>query len=339
MKRSALLAVFFSVVLPTLASAQTWPELKLIDEHPVDNMRGGNLSGLAVCNGELWTESDRDDDQVYKLDISQRVFKAIAYPFKAPSPPDSGLSLSIKATVLAATVARGGRLDFEGITCDAAGNRYVVSEGYASVLKLPVDGSAPFWLDISPSVVAQARAAGLLQHFNAIFEGVAIDPEGNRLWLAAEHSARGLLAVRRDGTQWGCGDTCVVMHEDGLIPLPKQLSGPAFPPLPMDFSDLAFYHGKLFTLERVAHQICRRDLQHGAVEACWSFADVTLAEHRRYHTPFGVLEALVVDDKGAWLGVDNNFAVRQDGEQRPVVFRFALPKGGWDAPPQANNSK
>ena len=33
-------------------------------------MRGGNLSGLALCGNALWTVSDRDDDQIYRLDIS-----------------------------------------------------------------------------------------------------------------------------------------------------------------------------------------------------------------------------------------------------------------------------
>ena len=44
------------------------PELKLLAEHPVDGMRGGNLSGLAVCGKDLWTVSDRDDDRIYRLD-------------------------------------------------------------------------------------------------------------------------------------------------------------------------------------------------------------------------------------------------------------------------------
>lgn len=31
------------------------PELKLLSEHAVDGMRGGNLSGLALCGNEMWT--------------------------------------------------------------------------------------------------------------------------------------------------------------------------------------------------------------------------------------------------------------------------------------------
>lgn len=33
----------------------------------------------------------------------------------------------------------------------------------------------------------QARASGMLLHYNALLEGLVIDPAGERLWLAAEH--------------------------------------------------------------------------------------------------------------------------------------------------------
>ena len=49
-------------------SAEPAPELRLLSEHAVDGMRGGNLSGLAQCGKDLWTVSDRDDDQIYRLD-------------------------------------------------------------------------------------------------------------------------------------------------------------------------------------------------------------------------------------------------------------------------------
>jgi len=38
-----------------------------------------------------------------------------------------------------------------------------------------------------------------------------------------------------------------------------------------------------------------------------------------------------LDEQGAWIGVDNNAQPRRDGEKRPIVWRFAAPKGGWGA--------
>ncbi|MNJ52417.1 hypothetical protein D3C77_477510 [compost metagenome] len=103
--------------------------------------------------------------------------------------------------------------------------------------------------------------------------------------------------------------------------------------LPRDFADLALFNDKLFTLERNAHRICRRDPVRAKVERCWSYAEGALVEPRLYSQPFGLAEALVIDAEGAWIGLDNNSATRKDGESRPIVWRFAAPTGGWSAKP------
>lgn len=100
-----------------------------------------------------------------------------------------------------------------------------------------------------------------------------------------------------------------------------------------DFADLALFNGKLFTLERNAFQICRRDAATAQVELCWSFADETLTPNRRYAQAYGLAEALLVDADGVWVGIDNNFGARADGEKRPMVYRFSAPVGGWSAKP------
>ena len=64
----ALAILMLSGLAVTQVAAAPMAELKLVSEHPVDGMRGGNLSGLALCDNELWTVSDRDDDQIYRLD-------------------------------------------------------------------------------------------------------------------------------------------------------------------------------------------------------------------------------------------------------------------------------
>ncbi|MBU6961077.1 esterase-like activity of phytase family protein [Pseudomonas sp. CVAP len=321
----------FALALLLLASAvaaEPAPELTLVSEHAVDGMRGGNLSGLAQCGKDLWTVSDRDDDQIYRLDTSERVWQAETVRINVPPVPDSGLPWGLKSRTWAASFVRGGNLDFEGITCDKAGNRYIVSEAHAAVLQVPVQGPAA-WLRISPIMVREARASGMLLHFNALFEGLAISPQGDQLWLAAERERRGLLLVKRQQTVWDCDGSCVLLSEAG-----KEMQPAPFPnakPVSKDFADLALFNGKLFTLERNAFQICRRDALSAKVERCWSFAAEALQEHRRYPQPYGLAEALVVDADGAWIGIDNNNGARADGEARPIVWRFAAPQGGWDA--------
>lgn len=303
--------------------------LQFVAEHPVEGMPSGNLSGLALCGNDMWTVSDRDDERIYRLLIDEtpgKAWQATAEPFVVPGTPESGLSWGAKARVSVGGLLRGGAMDFEGISCDQAGNRYVVSEGYAAVLLLPAVGE-PSWLPLPQNLLRQARASGLLMEFNALYEGIAISADGKQLWLAAERQRRGLLKVHNENGTWKCDGNCVMLSEGGTALPPPELG--AERALPIDFSDLALYKDKLFTLERLAHQICRRDPKTGAQELCWSFAAGALAPERRYDLPYGVAEALILDDKGAWIGLDNGEHARADGDSRPYVLRFAAPAGGW----------
>lgn len=326
----ALAILMLSSLAATQVAAAPAAELKLVSEHPVDGMRGGNLSGLALCGNELWTVSDRDDDQIYRLDISAPTWKAETVKIDVPPVPESGLPWGLRSRTKAASFIRGGDLDFEGITCDAVGNRYIVSEAHAAVLQVPVTG-APDWLKIAPGMVREARASGLLLHFNALFEGLAINPEGNQIWLAAERERRGLISIKRPQSLWDCDGPCVLLSEAGTEMQPAQV--PKAKAVARNFSDVALFQGKLFTLESSRYQLCRRDAVTAAVEQCWSFASEMLMPQRRYDQPYGLAEALVVDADGAWIGLDNNFGPRADGEKRPMVYRFAAPAGGWSAKP------
>ncbi|MFO2463239.1 esterase-like activity of phytase family protein [Pseudomonas sp. 15FMM2] len=326
----ALAILLLSGLAATAAVAGPVAELKLIAEHPVEGMRGGNLSGLALCGTQLWTVSDRDDEQIYRLDTAGQTWQAQAIAITVPPVPESGLPWGLRARTTAASVIRGGDLDFEGISCDAAGNRYIVSEAHAAVLQVPVQGQ-PEWLKIAPSMVREARASGMLLHFNALFEGLAVNPEGNQIWLAAERERRGLISIKRAQSLWDCEGPCVLVSEAGQEMQPAQFPGAKA--VSRDFADLALFDGKLFTLERNAFQICRRDSVTARVELCWSFADQTLAPSRRYPQSYGLTEALLIDKDGAWIGIDNNFGARVDGEKRPMIYRFAAPADGWSAKP------
>lgn len=321
------LALLCLLALP--AWAQTAAQLQLAGEHPVEGMANGNLSGLAWCGDGLWAVSDRDDRQLYRLDASQPVWQAQAEPFQAPPVPDTGLSWGARTRASLAGAVRGGEMDFEGLSCDSLGNRYLASEAHAAVLRVDPAGNAE-WLHLPPALVRQARASGMLLEFNAMFEGIAVDPQAERLWLAAERQRRGLLVLHRKQNRWQCTGGCALLAEGGEEQPPAALSEQA---LPRSFSALAFFDGKLFTLEPASHQICRRSPASGEAERCWSFAEAALAEPRRYPTRFGSAEALWVDGEGAWIGVDNNQMRRADGEDRPIVWRFAAPKGGWSARP------
>lgn len=319
-----------------LITSPSWPELDLITEHPIEDMPDGNLSGMAVCDGKLWAISDRSDQQIYQLIPQQSatqefislVLRAEAVNFSAPTAPKNGLPWWGGVANFTIGQFRGGILDFEGVSCDREGNRYLVSEAYLAVLKLPKQGD-PEWLSLPNELWQQANENGLLQKANQTFEGIAVDPDGQRLWLAAERNKRGILSLVRTEQGWQCPDNkCVLLVEAGREAFPKQFRRKRVDV--RDFSDLVFYKEKLFTLERSAYRVCRRSLEDGQVEKCWSFARDSLQPQRQYKA-YGMPEALWIDEQGAWIGVDNDTKNKRiDGEDRPIVWRFIAPKEGWE---------
>lgn len=309
-------------------SEQPWPELTGLVEHPVAGMSAGNLSGLARCQGQLWAISDREDRHLHRLNTQNALWQATAEPFAVPDLPAS-LPWTVRTQAALSAWVRGGAMDFEGISCDGAGQRYLVSEAYASVLRLGPEGTSE-WLALPELLWTQAQAQGLLRQQNAFYEGLAVDASATHLWLAAERTRRGLLQLEFVDGHWLCPKQQCILFLDA--PADASSAAPAETAPSLDFSDLVWFRGKLFTLERQARWVCRRDSASGAVERCWSFAVTAQQPNGRYPTPYGVAEALWLEDDRILIGLDNNDLARADGETRPIVWQFSAPEGGWLAP-------
>lgn len=311
-----------------VALAEPWPELKLLNEHPVEGLNMGNLSGLSRCTGQLLALSDREDATLHSLVTQGEVWQAKAEVFTLPEAPESQLPWGMRAQAALNAPVRGGQMDFEGLVCDEQGNRYLVSEAYAAVLQITPEGLGR-WLSLPEALLPQARSRGLLRKHNALYEGIAIDPAGTHLWLAAEREQRGLLHLEQREGRWECPEShCVLFFDSQAVPSGSSEASPA-----PDFSDLQLFHDKLFTLERQMRQLCRRSLATGEVERCWSFLATAQLEGKRYPTPYGVAEALWLEEDSVLIGLDNNDRAREDGEERPIIWRFAAPAEGWMANP------
>ena len=322
----ALLAAFLLAF-----SALSWAgeaELELAHEYPVSGFSAGNLSGLTQCAGSFWAVSDRLDTQYYQLIPGPSQWQAKALPLTSPAPDNKALPWWISAENRLIGWLRGGQLDFESISCDAQGNRYLLSEAYVSVLKVSPQGREQ-WLSFPDNWLAQAQASNLLMRYNALLEGLAITPDGNQLWLAAERDQRGLIAFEQKDQTWQCAGDCIKLSEGGQKPSPFSASGVL---KSLDFSDLVWHQGRLFSLERLEQKICRRAPHTAQVERCWSFASTALLPGKRYPVDYGMAEALWLDDQYAYIGLDNGELPRADGEQRPIIWQFNAPKGGWNAP-------
>ncbi|WP_252272911.1 esterase-like activity of phytase family protein [Pseudomonas subflava] len=303
-------------------------QLELLAEHPVEGMAGGNLSGLTRCGEEWLAISDREDDRLYSLKPGDGAWQADAETFDAPPVPPSALPWGLRMRTWAVNLVRPGKLDFESIGCDDKGNRYLLSEAHVALLQVGPSGMAE-WLPLPDTLIRQARASGMLLRHNALLEGLAIDPAGTRLWLAAERERRGLLVLHLEKGRWRCTGGCILMSEAGQLRSP--LTPQSDTRYPRSFGDLVFHDDKLFSLERLEHRICRRNPSTGAQEKCWSFSAAAQESGRVYPEPYGAAEALWLDEEGAWLGLDNNDLARADGERRPLLWQFKPPAGGWSA--------
>lgn len=336
--RRLLLAGCLFAALPVTAFERA-PELTLQQAQPVDGMQHGNLSALQYCGGRLLSLSDREDQQLFVLHSAEAGWQATGEQFELPDSSPSMLPVQLLAGAWLRGLS-GRALDFEGLACDAEGNRYLVSESQLGVLKLPPAAQTSVkgeWLELDPAVYSEGESKGLWQQVNALAEGLAINPEADTLWLAAERQGRGLLKLQRQGDEWRCPLAgCVLLAERRFLPTdafaPGVLSKEV---LPVDFSDLALWQGKLWTLERNAHQVCRRSPLSGKRERCWSFAQTVLAEPYFYpDAPYGLAEALLINEDGIMIGLDNNDRKRPDGDSRPWIFQFALPADWQEEPPR-----
>tara|TARA_R110002124_G_scaffold41661_1_gene129033 strand:+ start:14808 stop:15836 length:1029 start_codon:yes stop_codon:yes gene_type:complete len=327
--RQLALASLLFVALPVNAFERA-PELVLVQALPVDGMERGNLSALQYCGSQLLALSDREDQTLFVLQTIGASWQASAEHFELPKDSPSMLPVQLLAGAWLRGLS-GRALDFEGLACDAQANRYLVSESQLGVLKLPPAGETAVkgqWLDLDPAVYSEGESRGLWQQVNALAEGVAIDAEAETLWLAAERQGRGLLKLQRQDDQWRCPLAgCVLLAERRFLPTDTFAPGVLNKEvLPADFSDLVLWQGKLWTLERNAHQVCRRSSVSGKRERCWSFAQTVLAEPYFYpDAPFGLAEALLINEDGIMIGLDNNDRVRPDGDSRPWIFQFELP--------------
>lgn len=307
-----------------------WPELQLLQVLPVEGMPEGNLSGLARCAGELQAISDREDDRLYHLRLQgqapDQLLQASAERWQVAMPSIWSLPPDLLLTLPLMWPLRGGTLDFEGMKCDAAGNRYVVSETFAAVLQISPQGDA-HWLALPPDLFTLARRRGLWQKVNAIVEGLAVSADGQQLWLAAEREQRGLLALHLDADGWHCSQPCVLLTEGGDIAPPPDV--PDGEQEPVDFAGLVWHAGYLFTLDRQQALICRHAASSGVQQRCWSFRQTLERADLRYAKASRFAEALWLDEQEALIGIDNNNRPNAAGERRPLLWRMAAPPGGW----------
>lgn len=216
------------------------------------------------------------------------------------------------ADVMKASLARkgrGGRFDCEGMALDESGNIYICEEAQRLIFRASPDGGTIEALPIDWSAARKYFLGGA----NASFEGVAVG--GGKLFVANERENPRVLVVDLETKQ---------LEETFFVDsLGFAIGGP-------HYSDLAYYDGSLFVLDRNHRCILEVDPKARKVVAEHSFGTMEISNDHAYVTeyPTGTMEGLAVDDKYFWLVTDNNglgrFAAKSD--IRPTLFRCVRPR-------------
>ncbi|WP_233998929.1 hypothetical protein [Microbulbifer pacificus] len=279
----------------------------------IDGSEGLDISGLSFCDGELLAVADKVSEQIFQLspesDRDSVALKTKA-GFTRPSlPDDQPVPLKARALHVASPSLS---MDFEGITCDADGI-YLLSERYNRIARLNSIESRGEWLPVRWSESAKTR--GFLRVFNAESEGVA--KIGDDFWVALERDPRGLLKLHA-GDQEG--------RDFRVVP---EVKGLDFRGRSEDIAGLAAYDGALFTLERNAFAVCRRNVESLQAEWCIHYHDVEEGSEFVYlDTRFGKGEGLAVNERGIFVVLDNNGIGRAAAPEdtRGLLLHLAFPE-------------
>ena len=201
------------------------------------------------------------------------------------------------------------RYDGEGIAVDAQGALYLCEESQRSIFKCASNQVERLAIDWSPVKKYFGRDP------NASFEGIAIG--GNHLYVANERDSARIIVV--DLRQLKVIDSFFLDAEAFAF------GGP-------HYSDLSFWEGKLFILDRNHRTILEVNPTTKKVISEYSFAQMELAENVAYRTayPTGTMEGLAVDREFFWMVTDNNGfgRIKYPKDSRPTLFKCRRPLQG-----------
>jgi uncharacterized protein YjiK len=277
----------------TVAQKNSYPflEFKELKQFPEGHRKGKfDLSGLALnSDGTVYTISDKEkDDSIFKVDWTTGFISA-------------ALPLKIKTT-----------LDIEAI--DVCGDDYYVSNENDDKFYV-VKQNKP-----TREIVIDFSAANLSSRLfggNKGYEGLAVDCENSRMYLAKEREPRFILTVDLKTKK-------VIKRWD----IPQD---DAF-----DFSDAKFENGFLYVLERSGMLVTKINLATEQVVAKYSYKNI----EKGFGYLFGPAiysfgEALMLTPSEIWIGFDNNgLRATQQAEKDlgvtgrdPLIMRFKRPAG------------
>ena len=293
--------VLLAMVLSSTAafSEDKITPLKLIQALPVEGPKNNQPSGLTLLGDTLFAVSDKHDDTIFRVALTDT--NAVFIPH---------LRFELSEPVPAK------RLDFEGIACDAEGNFYLVSETAFRILRVSPDGADVSW--ITPSLRPVGEQEGLFRTRGAYLEGIALLSPGHFL-VCAERQPRGLIEVDTSVEPYAVR---AFNYDDTSVNLPAGRNS--------DFSDLFRENDDIYVLQRNAEVISNLIYGGPILEEkdVWSFGRIVHREDLRYsNMKYGLAEGLCMDAERIYLILDNNGDCRASDpdDRRPLLLIMERP--------------
>lgn len=295
-----------------------------VTEAPVQPVT--DISGLALCSGKLLAVSDKNNDTIFSITLRDGM-ASIAPALTIPSPPVKEVSYHVPANVqyLLDGVKFPGRQDWEAIAC-RSDEIYLLSERKNGILK--IKNGVSEWLAIDWYESLYQR--GLLHEYNAFVEGIAVY-DANHLLVAMERNPRGVIeltrhnnsAPERESREEKAAEWRFKNYE---LSNDKQLK---FREDNSDVADIVFYRDAIYTLERNASAVCKRDAATLQATSCFSYAQIENNPANRYaDSRYGLGEGLAIDDQWIYIVFDNNDQPRLSNPQdrRSLLLRMPIPE-------------
>ena len=142
-----LLKIVILLIVANQAFAGTVLTAEDVKVYPIENSEGMDLSGITECDGDLYTVSDKDKNNIYALKFTEDDKSLKLEKKHVIKPPNLQVDYSLKhkLTYLAEKYLHDHPLDFEGITCQGS-SLLILSENHSSLLRFDKDKDLSIWI-------------------------------------------------------------------------------------------------------------------------------------------------------------------------------------------------
>lgn len=325
--------LFFSLFLTpffwSLPGFSATTELEQLPDSPWIGLSNEEISGLVLSRdgNHLLTVGDNDTNRALYLVEKKQNQRFNLQTYLDFENLEGYKTYRASLNKVDKLVEKDRRHDFEGIArCDD--HFFLIDERVRKIIKFSKTSFNELNLDLT--IIGELW----LGSANAGFEGIAVDCASQHLFIAKERDPRLLIKVDLV--------TGKIIKQSSVLPRSSRdgqkvinfRSGEGLLQISPDISDLYFYDGFLYILERYTREIVKIDPSTFSELQRVSYFKSEFGLYQSPY-PFGLAEGLAVSKDKVFVGLDHNgeflseMALAKFGVKGayPTIFVFKRPKG------------